>query len=460
MRDIEQEPGLLKISRFNEDGMMVFENIPIPDSDRFEWEYATRLRDVDTVWKSWDNRAIRKTKKSILSRYRVEEFLYGLPDEVKNRIYQPNMPRVWFCDIEVEVTDDGFPEPANAPNRITTICFAHGQKAFVLSIKPLDQGDVADIQVDVNEYFKKYNADFTVKFMSFDSEYEMLYVFFNKYIPQMPLITGWNFTNFDWQYLVNRCKRLNIDPSVASPSRKFVDKETLPQHRPIVDYMKIYSKWDNKVDVKESAKLDYVADQVLKLTKIKYNGTLKDLYEKDFKKYVFYNIVDTLLVMYIDKEISVMGTYLSLANIARVELLGAFSPIRMTETLLIREFYDRNRILVRKGELEEGRPYEGAFVKDPVPGLYEWVVTYDFASLYPTTMRQFNISPETYLGKSNDLEGDGYIRTATGAVFDAKTESVSRRFLTNLFNRRVQSKEEAKDIEKAIEHLKKLQKQK
>ena len=180
MIDIEQEPGLLKISRFNEDGMMVFENIPIPDSDRFEWEYATRLRDVDTVWKSWDNRAIRKTKKSILSRYRVEEFLYGLPDEVKNRIYQPNMPRVWFCDIEVEVTDDGFPEPANAPNRITTICFAHGQKAFVLSIKPLDQGDVADIQVDVNEYFKKYNADFTVKFMSFDSEYEMLYVFFNK----------------------------------------------------------------------------------------------------------------------------------------------------------------------------------------------------------------------------------------------------------------------------------------
>jgi DNA polymerase elongation subunit (family B) len=288
----------------------------------------------------------------------------------------------------------------------------------------------------------------------------MLYVFFNKYIPQMPLLTGWNFTNFDWQYLVNRCKRLNIDPSVASPSKKFVGKEGIPQHRPVVDYMMIYKKWDNKVDVKESSKLDYVADQVLKLTKIKYNGTLKDLYEKDFKKYVFYNIVDTLLVMYIDKEISVMGTYLSLANISRVELLGAFSPIRMTETLLVREFYDRNRILVRKGEFEEGKTYEGAFVKDPVPGLYEWVVTYDFASLYPTTMRQFNISPETYLGKRDDLEGEEYIRTATGAVFDAKTDSVSRHFLTNLFNRRVQSKEEAKDIEKAIEKLKNLQKQK
>jgi len=460
MIDIEQLPGVLKISRFNEDGMTVFENISIPDSERFEWEYALRLKDVDSSWRSWDNRAIKKSKKPMLSRYRIEEFLYGLPDDVKERIYQPNRPRVWFCDIEVEVTDDGFPEPSNAPNRITTICFAHGQKAFVLSIKPLEQEEVKDIEKSVNEYFGKYNAEFSVKFISFENEYEMLYVFFNKYIQQMPLITGWNFVNFDWQYLVNRCKRLNIDPMVASPSRKFVDKDTIPQHRPVVDYMKIYAKWDNKVDVKESSKLDYVADQVLKLTKIKYNGTLKDLYEKDFKKYVFYNIVDTLLVLYIDKEISVMGTYLSLANIARVELLGAFSPIRMTETLLIRQFYDRNKVLIRKGELEEGKPYEGGFVKDPVPGMYQWVVAYDFASLYPTTMRQFNISPETYLGKRSDVEGPDYIRTATGAVFDATTDSVSRNFLTDLFNRRVKSKEEAKEIEKAIEKLKNLQKQK
>lgn len=459
MIDIEQEPGLLKISRFNQDGMMVFEHIPIPESERFEWEYATRLKDVDPTWKSWDNRSIKKTHRKILSRYRIEEFLCGLSDDVREKLYELNMPRVWFCDIEVEVTDDGFPKPETAPNRVTTICFAHGQKAFVLAIKPLEEHVINEIQHDVNEYFKKYNANFTVKFIAFQNEYEMLYTFFNRYVPQMPLITGWNFTDYDWQYMVNRCKKLNIDPLVSSPSRKFVDKETIPQHRPIVDYMKIYNKWDNKVDVKESAKLDYVASQVLKLTKIKYNGTLKDLYEKDFKKYVFYNIVDTLLVMYIDQEISVMQTYISLANIARVELLSAFSPIRMTEALLLRQFYAQNKVLIKKDTLE-GEPYEGAFVQDPVPNLYDWVVTFDFASLYPTTMRQFNISPETYLGKRDDLVGERYIRTATGAVFDATYDSVSRKFLTELFNKRVSSKEEAKKIEKAIEQLKKLQKQK
>lgn len=460
MIDIEQEPGSLKISRFNENGLIEFEKISIPEEERFEWEYALRVKDVDPNWKSWDGRALKRVKKTYLSRYRMEEFLYSLPDDVKNKIYEQNRPRVWFCDIEVEVTDDGFPEPSHAPNKITSICFAHENKAFVFAIKPLESHEINEIESDVNSYFKKYGANITFKFNYFESEYEMLYAFFNKYIPQMPLITGWNFVNFDWQYLINRCKKLNIDPEVCSPSRKFINKDNIPMHRPVVDYMLIYNKWDNKVDVKESSKLDYVASQVLDLTKIKYNGTLKDLYEKDFKKYIYYNVVDTLLVMYIDKEIAVLTTYLQLANTARVELIGAFSPIRMTEALLCREFYDRGKVLLKKGESEHGNTYEGAFVKHPVPGLYEWVVTYDFASLYPTTMRQFNISPETYLGKRDDLEGEDYIKTATGAVFDAKIDSVSRNFLTGLFNRRVQKKEEAKEIEKAIEALKKLQKQK
>jgi len=461
MIDIEQEPGLLKISRFNSNGLTEFIKIPIPEEERFEWEYALRVKDVDPKWRSWDNRAIKRSKRSYLSKYRIEEFLYSLPDEDKKKLYESNRPKIWFCDIEVEITDDGFPEPSNAPNKITSVCFAHENKAFVFALKNLDENEILEIESDINSYFKKYNANFTFKFIYFESEYEMLYAIFHRYIPQMPLITGWNFVKFDWQYLVNRCKKLNIEPEVSSPTKKFINKDFIPMHRPVVDYMLIYNKWDNKVDVKETSKLDYVASQVLNLAKIKYNGTLKDLYEKDFKKYIYYNVVDTLLVMYIDKEISVLTTYLQLANTARVELISAFSPIRMTEALLAREFYDRDKVLVKKTDTSKPEAtYEGAFVKHPIPGLYEWVVTYDFASLYPTTMRQFNISPETYLGKRDDLSGDDYIRTATGAIFDSKVDSVSRKFLTDLFNKRVEKKDEAKKIEKAIEALKNLQKQK
>lgn len=464
MIDIEQNEGILTISRFDQDGKTVFERIPVPEEEMFEWEEAVRLADVFPDWQTWNGRKVKKKKARFLSRYRIEEFLHSLPREQKEVIYESNRPRVWFCDIETEVTDDGFPDPDVAASPVSTICFTRKNKAFVLSTRPLEEHEVSSIESEANAYFSRWNSNVKLKFVYFRTEREMLYAFFNRYIPQMHLITGWNFIDFDWKYLVNRCKRFEIDPTVVSPSRKFVDPvKFIPQHRPIVDYMLIYKKWDTKVLIKESSKLDYVSEQVLGLQKLKYSGTLTDLLEKDFRRYVLYNLIDTLLVEHIDKEISVLGTYLQLANTARVELIGAFSPIRMTEALLIREFYDRKKVIIRKkyGEnssaIEEG--YEGAFVKKIVPGLYEWVVSFDFASLYPTTMRQFNISPEVYMGKRDDLSGDGYIRTATGAVFRADTDSASRTFLTRLFNLRVQKKNEAKEIERAIEQLKQLKKQ-
>jgi DNA polymerase elongation subunit (family B) len=48
---------------------------------------------------------------------------------------------------------------------------------------------------------------------------------------------------------------------------------------------------------------------------------------------------------------------------------------------------------------EKERQIEGAFVKDPQPGLHKWVVSFDLNSLYPHLMMQYNISPETYCGR-------------------------------------------------------------
>jgi DNA polymerase elongation subunit (family B) len=459
MIDVEQLDHRLVISHFTENGSIDFKEIEVPESEMFEWEHATQLKHVHPGWESWNGKKIKKRKSRFLSRYRIEEFLFGLDESVTHGLYEGNMPKVWYCDIEVEVTDDGFPEPSVAPNPVTTICLCSKGSIVVMMTKELNSSEMDECRKEANEYFSKWEADFDIKFRYFPSEREMLYVFFHKYMQKISLLTGWNFINFDWLYLVNRAAKYGIDATVSSPSGKYIDEELkLPQHRPIVDYMQIYKKFDTKVLVKESSTLDYVSEQVLNVNKLKYNGTLQDLYKNDFKKYVLYNIIDTLLVEYIDRHISVLGTYIQLANTARVELSGAFSPIRMTEALLIREFYQRNKILVRnKSEVVKNK-YEGAFVKDPKPGMYEWVVTYDFASLYPTTMRQFNISPETYLGKRDDLSGDGYIKTSSGAVYKSNEDSTTRKILTGLFNLRVQKKEEAKDIEKAIEAMKDLKK--
>jgi len=49
--------------------------------------------------------------------------------------------------------------------------------------------------------------------------------------------------------------------------------------------------------------------------------------------------------------------------------------------------------------------YSGATVIDPIPGVYDWVAPFDFASLYPTTMISNNISTETLVNDTvkNDI---------------------------------------------------------
>lgn len=464
MIDIEQKQGVLNISHYNKNGKIEIENIPIEQKDQFEWEYCFfNSKNIDPRYKSWDNRQVKKIRRDYLYKYRIEEILINLDQSTRDLIYTFNKPDVWFCDIETEISNDGFPSPDRAPCTVTAICLVNNNIVNVLGLKPLLQEEIDGIEIQLNEYFKKYKIKYKFTYIHHKSEHSLLYSFFNDWIPKISLLTGWNFIGFDWLYLINRAKKFNIDPLVSSPSRTFIgSSEIIPQHRPIIDYMEIYNKWDQKIQVKESAKLDYVAEQATGLKKIKYNGTLQTLYEKDFKKYIYYNIVDTILVKCIDKELETLSTYLQLANSAKVELIKAFSPIHMTEMLMLREFYKQDKIFVRKFEevLNAQKSYSGAYVKDPIPGLYEWIATFDFASLYPSTMRQFNISPETYLGKYPIMSKSDAIQTASGAWFNNSKDSVTRIFLSNLYNQRVLSKSDMKIAEKKIECIKQIIKNK
>jgi DNA polymerase elongation subunit (family B) len=233
--------------------------------------------------------------------------------------------------------------------------------------------------------------------------------------------------------------------------------DALPQHKIVVDYLDLYKKWDRVVKIKENFKLDTVAKAALGIEKIKYNGSLQDLYRNDFETYVFYNAVDTYLVYLLDKKIKTMQTFLMLANVTRVEAQKAFSPIWMTESILIREFYKRKRVIaeVKKGSKDQS--FEGAYVKDPRKGLFENLATFDFASLYPSTMRQWNISPETFIGKNIDIPADkDWILTASGAVFDNSKDSVMRSVLSTFYSKRKESKSKAFVIEKEIDQLRKI----
>jgi DNA polymerase elongation subunit (family B) len=454
--DIEVKNDRLNISYFDKEGDIAFKVIDIPESEQFNWVVAGPTdRKVDPVIRSWDGKKVKKvplTDRKGLNKYRVEEILEKLPKEEIACIEEFNMPKKSFIDIEVEILE-GFPDPESAKSPVTAISIANEKgNVIVLALKDITIEQKYRINEKINDHFGKFNEEWNFVFKKFDSEYDMLYTFFKDILYRLPCVTGWNLLGFDWPYLVNRCQRINIDPSICSPSGKLKGKSRLPEHKLVVDYLEIYKKWDRVVKMKENNKLDYVGQQAAGIGKIHYNGTLKDLYQIDFEKFVFYSAADSVLVRYIDKKINTMTTFFKIASLARVEILRAYSPIWVTEVFMLREFLKDNKVFTEVRVSGEQGSFTGAYVQDPVKGLHNAVACFDFASLYPNVMVQFNISPESYKGKKTEL-GAGEIRCANGAVFDNKNDSVLRKVLINLYGMRKQTKSKALAAEKEIERL-------
>lgn len=459
MIDIEQLPDRLRISYYDKTGQVSLKDIAIPKAEKFVWDLAGTGR-ADSKYTTWNDKPVKKKGSFFLNKFRIEEFMMSLPEYITEEVYEFNQPEVWFCDIEVEVKDS-FPDPEQAATPVTTIALVNPSKneVHVLGLKELSGQEVNLIANKTNEYFKKFNINFTLQYTKFESEAEMLMTLMEHYIKKIPLLTGWNFIGFDWKYIINRCKRVGVDPSKCSINGTLNGRDEIPTHKVIVDYLELYKKWDRVVKIKENNKLDTVAFQVLGLQKIKYSGTLMDLYNTDFLTYVYYNIVDTILVHLIDQKIKTMQTFLMLGNITKVEALKAFSPIWMTEIVMAREFFSKNKVVAEKNNATKTNGFEGAYVKKPEVGLHEYLAIFDFASLYPSTMRQWNISPEMYRGKNIELI-DGWIKTASGAVFDNRTDSVMRTILENFYAQRKVAKKKSFDIEKEIFYLEKIYKTK
>jgi DNA polymerase elongation subunit (family B) len=464
--DITQEDKTLWVSYFNMNGKTDFMTYELQPTDMFNWQVCDSSdKDASSVMKNWDGRSVKKVRSKFLNKYRLIEYVDNLPWTDKNTIFEYNFPKTFFVDIEVEVTDS-FPEPAKAPNPITAICIVTPERqCIVLATKDLDKPTQSKIQKQIDEHFKDIDSDFSFIFKCFKSEYDMLYTFMDSFVKKFPMMTGWNFVKFDWAYIINRCKKLGIDPGISSPLGRTFGGNEFPCHVGVMDYLDIYAKWDRTVDIKEDFKLDTVGETVVGIKKVKYEGTIQDLYEKDYPKYVFYNVIDTALVYLIHQKIKTMDIALTIAHMSQISIFKAASPVAITESLLCREFLGRNLIMATdpKAPPVKREQYEGAFVKEPITGMHNAVACFDFASLYPSVMRQMNVSPESFIkkvdpDKREKEKSEKTIVSVTGAVYDTE-RSILKDVLTRLYSQRREYKkksfelqQKAYDIEKEMKN--------
>lgn len=467
--DVEQKNNEIILSYYDREGKVNFKRYPIDqfknwyvtdEADRFKHESLT----------NWDGRPIKLGQARQYNKFSLIYFLDSLPEREKEEIFAYNIPKTYFVDIETEIVD-GFPKAEEAKSRILTFSIITPErKAIVLGLEDLSSADIKKIEEDTNKYFKDFDTDWTFEYRKFNTEYDMVSTFIYRFLPKFPMMTGWNFINYDWQYIVNRCKRLQIDIKEASMTKNLDKNDSRPMHIGILDYMQLYDKYDRSVKVKESNALDYVSGQVLNLNKIKYQGSLQDLYSDDFRKYVYYNVVDSVLVYYIDQKLKSMEVLLTLASITKMPLYKAASPVAVTEALIARKMVEQNKRVASESheDAEKNSQFTGAYVKEPVVGFYEGVSAFDFASLYPSIMRQFNISPDAYKGMINKSEIEerrknlDEIVCDSGAVY-SKEDSILRQIMTDLYAQRKQYKStsyeyftKAEEVKRRIKNFNKI----
>jgi DNA polymerase elongation subunit (family B) len=162
-----------------------------------------------------------------------------------------------------------------------------------------------------------------------------------------------------------------------------------------LDYIDLYKKFTYKAQ--ESYRLDYIAQVELGQKKLEHSeyDTFKEFYTNNWQKFIEYNIIDVELVDRLEDKMKLIELCLTMAYDAKVNYNDVFYQVRMWDTIIYNYLKKRNIVIPPKNRSQKNEKYAGAYVKEPKPGKYDWVVSFDLNSLYPHLIMQYNISPET-----------------------------------------------------------------
>ena len=316
--------------------------------------------------------------------------------------------RILFFDIEVS-TEGGFPNIEEGDKEITAIALYDNISKKYLAYILDKEGKLQDSETE------------ETVILSFQDEETLIGHFMTKWEEIQPtIITGWNVDGFDIPYLYNRIKRVmgssfakRLSPIQECYYNTF-SKRIVIAGVSSMDYLTLYQKFSGKNE--PSYALGAIGKKVVKMEKISYRGSLNDLYKEDIQKYIDYNLNDVKIVVAIDKKVQFIDLARRICHTGHVGYEQFGTSSRYLEGAILMYLRRHGRVAPNKPiegreeyeqrleDNEEG--FEGAYVKDPIPGRYEWVYDLDLTSMYPNIIISLNISPETKVGVVGRIEYD------------------------------------------------------
>jgi DNA polymerase elongation subunit (family B) len=392
-----------------------------------------------------------------------ERFVYQFisqefPDEVD---YDINRMKIFAMDIEVQC-ENGFPNVEEAAEEMLSI-----------TIKDMV----------TKQYYcwatREFEAPKGVETHIFWTENEMLNHFLGWWVENTPdILTGWNVNLYDVPYIARRVNRVLGEKWMKSlsPWNRANEREVYVQGRKnyaydisgvnILDYLDLYRKFT--YSNQESYRLDHIAFVELGQRKVDHSEyeNFKDFYTSDWQKFMEYNIQDVELIDRLEDKMKLLELAITMSYDAKVNFEDVYSQVRMWDTMIYNYLSDRNIVVPPRKGAKKDEKYAGAYVKEPIPGKYDWVVSFDLNSLYPHLIMQYNISPETLvdarhpaatvdkiLGESLDIKGD-YCVCANGAQYRKDVHGFLPEMMQKIYDERTIYKKRMLAAKQSLEHAK------
>jgi DNA polymerase elongation subunit (family B) len=323
-----------------------------------------------------------------------------------------------YIDIEVDSVG-GYPNIEDPIKEVTAIALLDESKdtyyCFIL---------------DKDGVVQNENKDNTI-ILPYLNEEDLLVAFLKKWDEVKPtIVSGWNIDGFDFPYLHARLVRVlgeevanALSPINICYFNKYKNKMTIAGVNAL-DYLVLYKKYSGKNLT--NYRLDTVAKEELKIGKIEYEGSLNDLMKSDIKKFIEYNLHDIILVKKMNDQLQFIELAMSICHVCHVGyeefgmsskfLEGALLTYLRRKKLIAPNKKLKLDVVDRDDDLADDVGFEGAYVKDPVPGRYDWVCSADINSLYPSVIMSLNISPETKVGIIKDWDSEKLVKKSSDKI--------------------------------------------
>lgn len=328
--------------------------------------------------------------------YGNEWFLYQyISDQYPEETIEFDIKKIKLITLDIETTsENGFPDPETCEEQILLITIQEYSTKKIITWGSRD--------------FKETDPNYTyIRCRDEEHLLRSFLAYWEDYSPEV--VTGWALEFFDMPYIVGRMSRVLNDKEIKrlSPWNCVKAKQAKKRNDEyqtvyditgvtILDYMDLYKKYSFKNP--ENYRLDTIAFNELgerKLDHTEYE-TFKDFYTNNFQLYTEYNRIDCVLVDKLEDTLHLIELAMTMAYTAKVNYGDVYFQVRMWDMIIYNHLRSKNIVIPQKKKsITKENKFSGAYVKEPIPGSYDYVVSLDLTSLYPHLMMEFGISPET-----------------------------------------------------------------